>query len=95
MARQRWVYIDGEPIEVSKDYIPEPRSPLVMPDIKPYKSMVTGELITSRSQHREHLKAHKLVEVGNETKHLEPKPKQLPSGRKETIAQLVYERLRY
>jgi hypothetical protein len=38
----------------------------VMPDIKPYKSMVTGEMIGSRSHHRAHLKQHGCIEVGNE-----------------------------
>ena len=35
-------------------------------DIQPYKSMITGEMITSRSQHRAHLKQHGCEEVGNE-----------------------------
>lgn len=26
MARRRWIYIDGEAIEVSPDYVPEPRN---------------------------------------------------------------------
>jgi hypothetical protein len=43
-------------------------APMVMNDIGGYKSMVTGEWIGSRSQHREHLKSHRLVEVGNELK---------------------------
>ena len=43
-------------------------APMVMNDIGGYKSMVTGEWISSRSQHREHLKAHRLLEVGNEIK---------------------------
>lgn len=38
----------------------------VMGDIQPYKSMVTGEMIEGRRQHREHLKEHRLIEVGNE-----------------------------
>lgn len=40
--------------------------PTVMPDIKPYQSMITGEIITSRSKHREHLREHGCVEIGNE-----------------------------
>jgi len=68
---------------------------MVMPDIQPYQSMADGTMITSRSHHREHLRRHGLIEVGNETKHLTPKPKALPKGRKEMVAQLVYERLRY
>jgi putative FmdB family regulatory protein len=46
-------------------------APMVIADIQPYQSMATGEMITSRSQHREHLKAHGLIEVGNE----KPQPK--------------------
>ena len=38
----------------------------VMDDIQPYKSMQTGEMITSRSKHRSHLKQHGLIELGNE-----------------------------
>ena len=37
----------------------------VIPDVS-YQSMVTGEMIGSRSEHREHLKRHDCVEVGNE-----------------------------
>lgn len=31
-----------------------------------YKSQLTGEMITSRRQHRTHLKEHGCIEVGNE-----------------------------
>lgn len=47
-----------------------PAAPMVMPDIQPYTSMIDGSLITSRSRHREHLRAHGCIEVGNE----KPKP---------------------
>lgn len=43
----------------------------VLSDIQPYKSQLTGEMITSRSTHRNHLKEHGVVEVGTE----KPKPK--------------------
>jgi len=42
-------------------------APMVLADIQPYRSMATGEMITSRSHHRAHLKSHGLIEVGNET----------------------------
>ena len=32
---------------------PGVRGPETMPDIQPYKSMITGEMITGRRQHRE------------------------------------------
>lgn len=96
MARQRWVYIGGEAIEVSSDYTPDPCAfAMVMNDIQPYKSMITGEWITSRSHHRAHLKAHKVIEVGNETNYLQPKPKQLPAGLKERVREIAAEKLRY
>jgi hypothetical protein len=43
-------------------------APMIQADIAGYKSMVTGEWIGSRSTHRQHLKEHRLVEIGNEVK---------------------------
>ena len=51
-------------------------APYVAPDIQPYKSMINGQMITSRSQHRAHLKAHGMVEVGNEK--MPAKKKEIP-----------------
>ena len=42
-------------------------APNVISDIQPYRSMVTGEMITSRGQHHRHLKQHGCTEVGNES----------------------------
>ena len=42
------------------------RPPAILPDIAPYRSQLTGEVITSRSRHREHLRSHGCIEVGNE-----------------------------
>ena len=65
----------------------------VIQDIKPYKSMVTGETISSRSAHREHLRRHKLVEIGNETeahmKEAAKKPEIDNSARKAQIAEML------
>ena len=61
----------------------------VMPDIKPYKSMITGEIITSRSKHREHLRRHGCIEVGNEIVSAKGIPDTNPQGRKELIKHLV------
>ena len=52
--------------------------PQVIRDIEPYQSMVDGSMITSRSQHRDHLKRHNCFEVGNEK--MESKPP-APQGR--------------
>ena len=42
------------------------KSSQVMGDLEPYKSMITGEMIQGRKQHRDHLRAHGKIEVGNE-----------------------------
>ena len=62
----------------------------VMPDIKPYKSMLTGEVISSRSKHREHLKAHGCIEVGNELGSAKPRERDVaPEKRHEIIRTMV------
>jgi len=63
----------------------ESRGPMVMKDIQPYISQIDGSEITSRSKHREHLRQHNCVEIGNETKYLQPKPLASPPGLKEAI----------
>ena len=63
-------------------------APMVMNDIQGYRSMQTGEWIGSRSQHREHLKQHRLVEIGNETKaHL---TRQAPKVDREAIKRDIH-----
>jgi hypothetical protein len=72
MPRVTYVQLpDGSLVEKTGDYagiIPgdTPTGPAILPDIKPYRSMITGETITSRSRHREHLREHNCIEVGNE-----------------------------
>lgn len=85
--RRRFVMRGGELVEVGLDYIPEPRADHhIMPDIKPYKSMIDGKTITSRSQHREHLRLHGCVEVGNDSSlYRQPKPLQSPAGLKDRL----------
>lgn len=47
----------------------------VMPDIREYKSMLDGTIIKSRSQHRQHLRQHNAIEIGNEMSYLTTPPK--------------------
>ena len=60
----------------------------VQQDIQPYQSMVTGEMITSRSQHRAHLKQHGCIEIGNENPI--PKPKSVAQKRHEKEENIKY-----
>lgn len=63
----------------------------VMGDIQPYRSMVTGEVIQGRRQHREHLKAHNVIELGNEK--ITPKPVTPPKGLKEQVIRAAKQHL--
>lgn len=68
MTRKSWVQ-DPETLKLIPKDEYQPRSQagfFVMGDIQPYKSMITGEMITGRRQHREHLRQHGCIEVGNE-----------------------------
>ena len=64
MSRKSYVQVDG--VLYEKGTEPQPTGHMVMPDIAPYRSMIDGSMITSRREHREHLRRHGCVEVGNE-----------------------------
>ncbi len=89
--RKRWIQIDGKLVEVSQDFTQEPRSAVqIIGDIKPYISMIDGSEITSRSRHREHLRSHGCIEVGNDSSLTRPpKPIQSPPGLKDAIIRAV------
>ena len=92
--RRRYVQMpDGELVEVSQDWTPEPRSEVhIIGDIQPYRSMIDGREITSRSRHREHLRDHNCVEVGNDSSLKKPRPPlQSPPGLKDAIIRAVNE----
>ena len=74
-------------------------APMVQTDIQPYKSMIDGSMITSRSQHRNHLRDHNCIEIGNEVKHaMKPREMTIPvesaERRKKMVADLVDQKLR-
>jgi hypothetical protein len=64
--KKTYIYVNGELVEKGSKEHCESLGPMVMPDIQPYKSMIDGSMITSRSIHREHLRQHNCFEVGNE-----------------------------
>lgn len=96
MAKRSWIQIDGVLYEKGTEPMSEPVGPMVMPDIKPYQSMIDGSLITSRSRHREHLRDHNCIEVGNDSSVLNPKPRPLqsPPGLKDAIIRAANQHLR-
>lgn len=64
--RKRWVQRAGKLIPIEEAGLPEQKLFYIAPDIQPYQSVITGEMITSRSHHRRHLKEHDAIEVGSE-----------------------------
>tara|TARA_R100000654_G_scaffold57163_1_gene83606 strand:- start:109 stop:321 length:213 start_codon:yes stop_codon:yes gene_type:complete len=64
MSKKTFVYRDGELVE--KTQANRNAGHNIMRDIEPYQNMKDRGWITSRSQHREFLKKHNFVEVGNE-----------------------------
>ena len=86
MPKRSFVQIDG--VLYEKGTEPRTAAPMVMPDIKPYKSMITGEEIKSRSQHREHLQQHGCVEIGNEVEHM-TRPRQWVDHSAESRKELI------
>ena len=90
--RKRYIAVGNRWVPVEEYEVPEPQGPMVMPDIKPYTSMIDGSEITSRSRHREHLKQHGCVEVGNDSSlYRPPKPIGSPPGLKEKVIRAVNE----
>lgn len=63
----------------------------VMPDIQPYRSVVTGEVIGSRSTHKKHLKTHKLVELGNEIPQAKPKGYEYSARDRQALRNEIYQ----
>jgi len=71
--------------------------PAVMSDIGGYISQVDGSWIDSRSKHRNHLKQHNMIEVGNDVPMQQKAPELSAKSqreRKEMIGRQVYEKLR-
>jgi len=86
-----YVQINGVLYEKGVDEIPESLERLqIIPEIEPYKSMITGEMITSRAKHREHLKKHGCQELGNEPlKWAKEGPKGIPDVNPQKRKELI------
>jgi hypothetical protein len=77
MARETYVYRDGKLIP--KHLAPPRHSPgrglQVIKDIDPYRNIaVDNGVISGRRQHRDMLRAHGLIEVGDQAPTAPPKP---------------------
>lgn len=90
--RKRYIAVGNRWVPLEEYRPPESTGPMILPDIQPYKSMIDGSEITSRSRHREHLRQHGCIEVGNDPSLYKPrKPLESPPGLKEKIIRAVNE----
>ena len=82
--RENYNAIEWKPIPEWRKRITEParRGLYVVPDIQPYVSPLDGSVVGGRRQHRDHMRAHGVVEVGNE-KPKPNRPKPLPDVRQD------------
>lgn len=86
---KEWQWVEDEPVKFAIPKKPNRRLQIIK-DIEPYRSAITGEVISGRVQHRAHLRDHDVIEVGNER----PAPRQpdsMPSA-KHDIAQVMREK---
>lgn len=58
------------------------KAPMLMKDIGEYTSPIDNTRITSRSEHREHMRRHGVIEVGNEF--VQPVQRETPVDKNET-----------
>lgn len=100
-GRGSWVFRDGAMVNkadvravdaqkktVNRSDLP---APMVMRDLAEYRNTIDGTPIDGRAQHREFLKKHNMIEVGNEMQpemRKGPKEGEIKAEIKETIEQL-------
>lgn len=81
-GQRKYLWRDGDWVEVD---LAAPRlksiAPMIVRDVEPYRSVITGERIGGRAQHREHLRMHGCIEIGNEVQspHRAPLPPIAPA----------------
>ena len=68
MSRKTYVYDKASGLMVEKTMIERPAGIRILPDINEYQVVGPeyGKVITSRSKHREYLKRHNLMEIGDQ-----------------------------
>ena len=59
-----YVYRSGGLVEITREK-PDAGVSFIS-DIQPYQSMIDGHVVTSRSEHRAHLRENNCIEIGNE-----------------------------
>ena len=82
----------------AKETMTKRQAPMIASDISGYISQVDGSWIDSKSKHRDHLKRHGMVELGNDVptqQKTQQVSRQSQEARKRAIAEATYAKLRY
>ena len=67
MTRKSWVYVNGKAYEKGTEpqLGGEKAKYQIIPDIEPFKSPITGEVIRGRGHLRQHMKEHGVTNIGD------------------------------
>lgn len=86
---------DGMPVDVAERHLKawgvgeSAMAFQVMPDIEPFVSPIDRSVVGGRRQKRDHMRAHNVVEAGNEPIYKRPPPKYEPRGVGEDIKRAI------
>jgi hypothetical protein len=87
--KRTYIYVDGEMVEkpssIRRNY-----HYVIQDEMKPYKSMIDGRTINSRTQHKRHLRENKCIEIGNEEFVPKHETKLVKSQRKEILRDQLF-----
>lgn len=84
--KQNYDLIDWKPVKVVASKRQVSSRPFhIIKDLEPYRSPITDEVIRSRSHHREHMRDHNVIEMGNE-KPKQRQPVKMPDAREDVKA---------
>jgi len=63
----------------------------IMADMEPYRSPLDGSVVKSRKHHRDHMRKHGVIEVGNEKIGAGAKKEYQPKGVRDDIYKTMHE----
>jgi len=63
--RKSWIQINGKLIPKEEAHLYDSKGVMILPDIEPFVSPVTGEVIKGRAHLRQHMKQHGVTNIGD------------------------------
>ena len=87
--KQRWIQTKDGLVRVDSNRPKEVDAPYVFGDIEEHRNMATGEMVSTRSRHRQILREHNLEEFGNEDLAKHTPDKRIDTNVKDAIFQAM------